>query len=211
MEIKRFVTAEHAGSRGITRVATAAVDIAALPDAIGALGTLAAGVAADGLVADLYVRWEDQPDADAMAVRLGQLLAGCPQPAGARRVTPTVARARGAGQHPPFPFPPDGAGCDPRRPSPGPPPRNAPPAPVRGARGGGLQNRREASGHPVKAPAWRGSLRTAHVTTNRAKAAFPPPVSSVVAALNPTPSALESSLPVATPPTRFASEVNTAA
>ncbi|MEV4245817.1 biotin carboxylase N-terminal domain-containing protein [Streptosporangium canum] len=106
----RFVTAEHTGSGGVTRVVTTAVDIAALPDAIGAIGAFAADVAEHGLVADLYVTWEDQPDADAMAVRLGQLLAEHPQPAGVRRITTTVAGTSGAVMHHHFTFRPDGAG-----------------------------------------------------------------------------------------------------
>ncbi|MCI2420627.1 ATP-grasp domain-containing protein [Saccharopolyspora sp. K220] len=106
----RFVTAEHAGSEGVTRVVTTAVDIDALPDAIGAVGTLAADVAEDGLVADLYVRWERQPDADEMAVRLGQLLAEHPLPAGVRRITASVAGTSGAVMHHHFTFRHDGAG-----------------------------------------------------------------------------------------------------
>ncbi|MFD8563756.1 biotin carboxylase N-terminal domain-containing protein [Streptosporangium canum] len=106
----RFVTAEHTGSGGVTRVVTTAVDIAALPGAIGAIGAFAADVAEHGLVADLYVTWEDQPDADAMAVRLGQLLAEHPQPAGVRRITTTVAGTSGAVMHHHFTFRPDGAG-----------------------------------------------------------------------------------------------------
>ncbi|MFD8533908.1 biotin carboxylase N-terminal domain-containing protein [Streptosporangium canum] len=105
----RFVTAEHTGSGGVTRVVTTAVDIAALPDAIGAIGAFAADVAEHGLVADLYVTWEDQPDADAMAVRLGRLLAEHPQPAGVRRITTTVAGTSGVMHHH-FTFRPDGAG-----------------------------------------------------------------------------------------------------
>ncbi|MEV0423943.1 biotin carboxylase N-terminal domain-containing protein [Streptosporangium canum] len=105
----RFVTAEHTGSGGVTRVVTTAVDIAALPDVIGAIGAFAADVAEHGLVADLYVTWEDQPDADAMAVRLGQLLAEHPQPAGVRRITTTVAGTSGVMHHH-FTFRPDGAG-----------------------------------------------------------------------------------------------------
>ncbi|HEX9031115.1 MAG TPA: carboxyl transferase domain-containing protein [Streptosporangiaceae bacterium] len=106
----RFVTVKHSGSGGVTRVATTAVDIAALPDAISAVGTLAAGVAEHELVADLYVTWEDQPDPDAMAVRLGQLIADRPQPAGVRRITTTVAGTSGAVMHHHFTFRPDGAG-----------------------------------------------------------------------------------------------------
>ncbi|GAB2810009.1 biotin carboxylase N-terminal domain-containing protein [Actinoallomurus bryophytorum] len=106
----RFVTAEHTGAHGVTRVVTSAVDFAALPDAIGAVGGFAADVAEHGLVADLYVTWEDQPDADAMAVRLGRLLAEHPQPAGVRRITTTVAGTSGAVMHHHFTFRPDGAG-----------------------------------------------------------------------------------------------------
>ncbi|MFB4282774.1 carboxyl transferase domain-containing protein [Nonomuraea sp. MTCD27] len=130
----RFVTAEHAGAGGVTRVITTAVDIAALPDAIGAVATFAteadateagateagateagateagATEAGHGLVADLYVTWEDQPDADAMAVRLGQLLAEHPHPAGVRRITTTVAGTGGAVMHHHFTFRPDGTG-----------------------------------------------------------------------------------------------------
>ncbi|MFC6015755.1 biotin carboxylase N-terminal domain-containing protein [Plantactinospora solaniradicis] len=106
----RFVTAEHTGSRGVTRVVTTAVDIAALRDAIGAVGRFAADAAEHGLVADLYVTWEGQPDADAMAVRLGQLLAERPLPAAVRRITTTVAGTSGAVMHHHFTFRPDGAG-----------------------------------------------------------------------------------------------------
>jgi acetyl/propionyl-CoA carboxylase alpha subunit/acetyl-CoA carboxylase carboxyltransferase component len=106
----RFVTAEHTGSGGTTRVATTAVDIAALPDAIGAVGTFATDLAERGLVADLYVSWEGQPDADAMAMRLGQLLAEHPLPEGVHRITMTVAGTSGAVMHHHFTFRPDGAG-----------------------------------------------------------------------------------------------------
>jgi len=106
----RFVTAEHTGTRGVTRLVTTAVDIAALPAAIGAVGAFAAGVAERGLVADLYVTWEGQPDADAMAVRLGELLAEASLPVGVRRITTTVAGPSGAVIHHHFTFRPDGAG-----------------------------------------------------------------------------------------------------
>ncbi|MEV4374644.1 carboxyl transferase domain-containing protein [Nonomuraea sp. NPDC049637] len=106
----RFVTAEHSGPRGVTRLVTTAVDIAALPDAIDAVGALAEGVGGRGLVADLYLTWDDQPDAEEMAVRLGQVLAGRPQIAGVRRITTTVLGASGAVMHHHFTFRPDGAG-----------------------------------------------------------------------------------------------------
>ncbi len=103
----QFVTADHTGgSHRLTRVVTTAVDIAALPDAIGAVAMFAADVAVRGLVADLYVTWEDQPDADAMAVQLGQLLAERDLPAGVRRITTTVV---GAAMHHHFTFRPDAA------------------------------------------------------------------------------------------------------
>jgi acetyl-CoA carboxylase carboxyltransferase component len=106
----RFVTAEHRGSGGVTRVVTTAVDIAALRDAIGAVGTFAADAAEPGVVADIYVTWEGQPDADAMAVRLGQLLAEHPLPPAVRRITTTVAGTSGAVMHHHFTFRPDGTG-----------------------------------------------------------------------------------------------------
>ncbi|MDG6101756.1 ATP-grasp domain-containing protein [Dactylosporangium aurantiacum] len=106
----RFVTAERTDSSGVVRIVTTAVDIAALKQAIGAVTELAAGVADDGLVADLYVTWEDQPDADAMAVRLGELLAGQPLPRAVRRITTTVAGTSGAVMHHHFTFRPDAAG-----------------------------------------------------------------------------------------------------
>ncbi|MFB4315941.1 biotin carboxylase N-terminal domain-containing protein [Actinomadura sp. 21ATH] len=107
----RFVTAEHTGAGEVTRLVTTAVDIAALPDALGAVGTLAAEAGdAAGVVADLYVTWEDQPNADAMAERLGRLLAERPRPAGLRRITATVTGTGGAVMHHHFTFRPDGGG-----------------------------------------------------------------------------------------------------
>jgi acetyl-CoA carboxylase carboxyltransferase component len=103
----RFVTAEHTGPEGDTRVVTTAVDIAGLPKAVAAVGTFTGG---HELVADLYVTWEDQPDAETMAVRLGEILAEHPLPAGTARVTTTVAGTSGAVMHHHFTFRPDGAG-----------------------------------------------------------------------------------------------------
>jgi len=101
----RFVTAELTGSGDATRVVATAVDISSLPQAIGAVGTIGSEGA---LAADLYVTWEDQPDADAMAGRLGLLLAEHPLPAGVRRVTTTVAGRSGARMHHHFTFRRDG-------------------------------------------------------------------------------------------------------
>jgi len=106
----QFVTAEYTGSHGLTRGVTTAVDIAELPDAIGAVATFAADAPDRGLVADLYVTWDDQPDADAMAVQLGELLAAQPLPVGVRRITATVAGTVGAVMHHHFTFRPDGDG-----------------------------------------------------------------------------------------------------
>jgi acetyl/propionyl-CoA carboxylase alpha subunit/acetyl-CoA carboxylase carboxyltransferase component len=99
-----LVTARHTGSAGVTGVAATAVDIAALPDAIAAIGAFASRDAEHALVADLYVTWEDQPDADAMALRLGQILADHPLPANVERVTTTVAGTNGAVMHHHFTF-----------------------------------------------------------------------------------------------------------
>ncbi|GAA4011135.1 biotin carboxylase N-terminal domain-containing protein [Allokutzneria multivorans] len=104
----RFVTASHTTSERVTRVVTTAVDIAALPEAIGAVGSFAAEAAEGGLVADLYLTWEDQPDTDAMAVRLGELLAAQSLPVGVRRITATVAGTSGAVMHHHFTFGRDG-------------------------------------------------------------------------------------------------------
>ncbi|MDG4825691.1 biotin carboxylase N-terminal domain-containing protein [Asanoa sp. WMMD1127] len=105
----RFVTAEHTGARGATRVVTTAVDIAALPDALGAVAGFATDASPRGLVADLYVTWEDQPDADAVAVRLQELIDACPLPEGVRRITTTIAGTSGAVVHHHFTFRPEGA------------------------------------------------------------------------------------------------------
>ncbi|MET7419437.1 biotin carboxylase N-terminal domain-containing protein [Dactylosporangium sp. NPDC005555] len=107
----RFVTADRTDASGVVRVVTTAADIAALPAALEAVGGFAAGVAESGLVADLYVTWEDQPDADAMAVRLQQLLTQRPLPAGVRRITTTVAGTSGAVMHHHFTFRPDPDGA----------------------------------------------------------------------------------------------------
>lgn len=106
----RFITARDTGPEGAIRVAAAAADITALPDAIAATGLLAAEEPAKGLVADIYVTWEDQPDADAMAAGLRELLASRPLPAGIARITMTVAGTSGALMHHHFTFRPDGAG-----------------------------------------------------------------------------------------------------
>jgi acetyl/propionyl-CoA carboxylase alpha subunit/acetyl-CoA carboxylase carboxyltransferase component len=96
----RWLTAGLNTPEGVLPLVTTTVDIAALPDALHALGE----VATDGVVADLYLRWEDQPDVDATAERLGALLAEHPLPAGVRRVVVTVAGTGGAVMHHHFTF-----------------------------------------------------------------------------------------------------------
>jgi acetyl-CoA carboxylase carboxyltransferase component/biotin carboxyl carrier protein len=109
----RFVTAADASRGRVTLVAAAAADIAALPDAIAALGTLAADASGDTLVvADFYVTWAGHPEPDALAQRLGELLAaGLPASSLGRgpiaRVTFTVAGASGIAMRHRFTFRPD--------------------------------------------------------------------------------------------------------
>src|SRR5271165_1276763 len=95
----RIVTAESAGPDGVLRVAATAADITDLPAALAAVAGLAAQAPAGEMVADLYVTWEGQPDADGIAARLGELLAASPLAAGTSpiaRVTVTVAGASGS-------------------------------------------------------------------------------------------------------------------
>ncbi|HKN51837.1 MAG TPA: carboxyl transferase domain-containing protein, partial [Amycolatopsis sp.] len=102
----RWLTAELNDPDRVLPLVTTAVDITALPDALRTLGE----VATDGVVADLYLRWEDQPDVDAAAARLGTLLAEHPLPASVHRVVLTVAGTGGAVMHHHFTFRRDGAG-----------------------------------------------------------------------------------------------------
>ncbi len=104
----RFVTAERTDAGGTTRVVTTAVDISALADAVTAVGAFAADVAEHGLVADLYVTWDDQPDTETMASGLADLLAEHSLPAGVRRLTATITGTSGAVMHHHFTFRPDG-------------------------------------------------------------------------------------------------------
>jgi acetyl/propionyl-CoA carboxylase alpha subunit/acetyl-CoA carboxylase carboxyltransferase component len=106
----RFVTAEDAGPGQVTLIAAAAADIAALPAAIAALGTLAAQ-GTDSLVADLYVTWAGHPEPDALALRLGEFLAASPLSSSAladrvTRVTFTVAGSSGIAMRHRFTFRP---------------------------------------------------------------------------------------------------------
>ena len=108
----RFVTAEGVGPDQVTLMAAATADIEDLPDAITAFGTLAAQATADQVVADLYVTWAGQPDPDALALRLGDLLAaGLPSssalPGRIARITFTVAGTSGIAMRHRFTFRPD--------------------------------------------------------------------------------------------------------
>ncbi len=101
-----FVLADRPGEQ--VRVVTTAVDFPALPDAIRAIGELAA----DGeLVADVYLTWADQPgDIDAMATELGKVLAAQRLPRRLGRITTTVAGRSGAVMHHHFTFRPSADG-----------------------------------------------------------------------------------------------------
>ncbi len=99
----RFVTADAGG----TRVVTTAVDFTVLGDAVRAVGQLAQELPDHArLVADVYLAWESQPDVDAMAARLGEVLAASTLPAQVERITTTVAGTAGAVMHHHFTFRP---------------------------------------------------------------------------------------------------------
>ncbi|RJQ79345.1 ATP-binding protein [Amycolatopsis panacis] len=102
-----FVTAEHSEP---ARVLTTAVDFPQLPDATRALAELSAD-ATGPVVADVYLRWADQPDGDAMAARLETALAAQPLPAPLGRITATVAGGGGAVMHHHFTFRRTGEGA----------------------------------------------------------------------------------------------------
>jgi acetyl/propionyl-CoA carboxylase alpha subunit/acetyl-CoA carboxylase carboxyltransferase component len=108
-----FVTANYPGTSGVSLVAATAADVASLPDAIAAVAKLATRAPQGGLVADMYVTWAEQPDADALAERIGNLLATSPLPGALdqiTRLTFTVVGADGTGMQHHFTFHPDGAG-----------------------------------------------------------------------------------------------------
>jgi acetyl/propionyl-CoA carboxylase alpha subunit/acetyl-CoA carboxylase carboxyltransferase component len=107
----RFITAEYRGTGGATLLAATATRGADLPDAVAAVGELASAAPETGLVADLYVTWEGQPDADELAARIGELLTARPLPAAAeliQRITVTVAGTAGTAMQHHFTFRPDG-------------------------------------------------------------------------------------------------------
>ncbi|MFL6111493.1 MAG: carboxyl transferase domain-containing protein [Catenulispora sp.] len=93
-----FVVAERAGSR----LAAAAVPFERLGAALAGLAELAA---ADGaLDADIYLRWENQPESDAAAAALQDVISAHPLPEQVRRVTTTVAGRRKELMHHHFTF-----------------------------------------------------------------------------------------------------------
>jgi acetyl/propionyl-CoA carboxylase alpha subunit/acetyl-CoA carboxylase carboxyltransferase component len=97
-----FVTADYVEP---ARVVTTAVDFAQLADAVRAVGELAADTPADAhLVADVYVRWADQPEADVIAARLGEVITAQSLPERVDRITITVAGGGGAVMHHHFTF-----------------------------------------------------------------------------------------------------------
>ncbi len=106
-----FVVAEHVEP---ARVVTTAVDFAQLADAVRAVGQLAADAPAGAhVVADIYVRWAGQPDADAMAARLGEVIREQPLPGCVDRITTTVAGVGRALMHHHFTFRRGAAGARP--------------------------------------------------------------------------------------------------
>jgi acetyl/propionyl-CoA carboxylase alpha subunit/acetyl-CoA carboxylase carboxyltransferase component len=115
----RFVTAKYSGTSGVTLMAATAAGAAGLPDAIAAVAEMAGQAPEGGLIADLYVTWPGQPDADALAARIGELLAAGPLPAVLERITRitvTVAGTSGTAMQHHFTFRPDGASPDGARP-----------------------------------------------------------------------------------------------
>jgi acetyl/propionyl-CoA carboxylase alpha subunit/acetyl-CoA carboxylase carboxyltransferase component len=106
--ITGLITSHEAGADTVTQVAATAADITRLPDAIAAITELAShdpGAPARDLVADVYVTWTGEPDADGTAARLSELLA-VPQPERLARITVTVAGTSGAAMHHHFTFRP---------------------------------------------------------------------------------------------------------
>ncbi|GLY15177.1 fused acetyl/propionyl-CoA carboxylase subuit alpha/methylmalonyl-CoA decarboxylase subunit alpha [Kineosporia sp. NBRC 101677] len=106
----RFVTAEHTGPERRSQVVTTVADLVTLPDALAGVSALAADVSERGLVADLYVAWDDLPETDAVAERLSGLIAARAMPAAVRRITVTIAGTAGAVMHHHFTFRPDETG-----------------------------------------------------------------------------------------------------
>ncbi|HXB47394.1 MAG TPA: biotin carboxylase N-terminal domain-containing protein, partial [Streptosporangiaceae bacterium] len=108
----RFVTAEYSGTDTTTPLAATATSAAGLPGAIAGIAELASQAPAGGLVADLYVTWAEQPDPDALAARIRDLLTESPLAATMAqitRITVTVVGTGGTAVQHHFTFRPDGA------------------------------------------------------------------------------------------------------
>jgi acetyl/propionyl-CoA carboxylase alpha subunit/acetyl-CoA carboxylase carboxyltransferase component len=109
----QVVTAAYNTVRSMTLMALTATGTAGLPEAIAAIAELAAQAGDGGLLADLYLTWEGQPDADTLAARIGEFLAAGPLPAVIERITRitvTVADTSGTAMHHHFTFRRRGAG-----------------------------------------------------------------------------------------------------
>jgi len=108
----RFVTAEYGAAGGVTLTAATATSAAGLPGAIAGLAELAGHAPPGGLVADLYVTWTEEADADVLATRISEMLAASPLPAAMAhitRITVTVAGTGSTAMQHHFTFRPDGA------------------------------------------------------------------------------------------------------
>jgi len=109
----RFVTAEYTGTGGVTLMVATATSASRLPDAIAGVAELAAQVTTGGLVADLYVTWPKERDADTLAGRIRELLTAASLSAVTAQITRITVTVVGGGstamQHH-FTFRPDGAG-----------------------------------------------------------------------------------------------------
>jgi acetyl/propionyl-CoA carboxylase alpha subunit/acetyl-CoA carboxylase carboxyltransferase component len=109
----RFVTAHYTLPSSVALIAATTTRRKGLPDAIAAITKLTAQAPDGGLVADLYVTWERQPDADALAARIGEFLTARPLTMvieRIRRITVTVVGTSGTAMQHHFTFRPGGNG-----------------------------------------------------------------------------------------------------
>jgi acetyl/propionyl-CoA carboxylase alpha subunit/acetyl-CoA carboxylase carboxyltransferase component len=107
----RFVTAEYSGTGGVALMAATATGAAGLQDAIGGVAELAAQAPAGGLFADVYVTWAEQPDADALAAQIREMLTASSLLAALahiRQITVTVVGTGSTAMQHHFTFRPDG-------------------------------------------------------------------------------------------------------
>ncbi|GHJ42788.1 fused acetyl/propionyl-CoA carboxylase subuit alpha/methylmalonyl-CoA decarboxylase subunit alpha [Catellatospora sp. TT07R-123] len=96
-----FTAGYDTGDDRFQLVATAA-DVTELPSALAKV----AGLTGPDTVADVYLTWADQPDPDAMAATLQEVLDQAGLPEGLRRLTVTVAGRTGTAMHHHFTFRP---------------------------------------------------------------------------------------------------------